>query len=163
MTAILGAGVVGAGVFGGHHAARYAELAGVALAAVLDTHPDRALALAERHGGEAFDDLGAFLAAVDVVSVASPAVSHGRVALAALRAGKCVYVEKPIATTLEDADAIVAEAAGRGLVAACGFLERAAFQAIGLLDAPRPPVRLEAARLGPPSARNLDVSVVLDL
>ena len=72
-------------------------------------------------------------------------------------------MEKPIATTLEDADSIVAEGARRGLTVACGFLERAAFAAMGLFDIPRPPRRMEAARLGPASPRNLDVSVVLDL
>jgi predicted dehydrogenase len=163
MARILRAGVIGAGVFGGYHAAKYAEFAGVRLAAVTDTHPDRAQNLAERFGAHAFNGLPEFFEAVDVVSVASPAVAHAAQALAALRAGKHVYVEKPIATSLEDADAIIAAARERHLVAACGFLERAAFKVIGLFDIPRAPLRLEAKRLGPPGRRNLDVSVVLDL
>ena len=163
MTSVLRAGVVGAGVFGGYHADKYAELDGVVLSAVLDTHPERAAALAARHGGQAFSDMAAFLDAADVVSVASPAVSHARVTLAALRAGKHVYVEKPIATSLEDADAILGEASRRGLHVACGFLERAAFRAMGLFEIPEPPRRLEAVRCGPASPRNLDVSVVMDL
>jgi predicted dehydrogenase len=163
MTSITRAGVVGAGVFGGYHAAKYAELADVTLTAVLDPHPDRAQALAERHGARAFTDLALFLEAVDVVSIAAPAVQHGRLALSVLRAGKPVYVEKPLAVTLEDADAIAAEADRRGLVVACGFLERAAFAAMRLFEIPHAPLRLECARLGPPSPRNLDVSVVMDL
>ena len=83
--------------------------------------------------------------------------------MAALRAGAAIYVEKPLATDLETADRIAAEAAGRGLVVACGFLERAAARALGLFDLPRPPLRIEARRFGLPSPRNLDVSVVLDL
>jgi predicted dehydrogenase len=163
MAQVLRAGVIGAGVFGGHHAAKYAQLPDVRLTAVTDTHPDRAQALAERFGADHFGSLPEFLEAVDVVSIASPAVAHAMQALAALRAGKHVYVEKPIAISLEDADAIIAAAHEGGLVAACGFLERAAFKVIGLFDAPSAPIRLEARRLGSPARRNLDVSVVLDL
>lgn len=163
MTAILRAGVIGAGVFGGYHAEKYAELVGVVLEGVYDPHPERALAITERCGGRAFADLAELLADVDVVSVASPAVWHARGALAAIEAGRHVYVEKPIATVMADADALVAAAARRGLVAACGFLERAAFQAMGLFDIAEAPVALEATRLGRPSPRNLDVSVALDL
>jgi predicted dehydrogenase len=164
MTSDLRAGVIGAGVFGGYHADKYAELPGVRLAAVLDPHhPARAGAIAERHGGHAVDDLESLLAAVDVVSIASPASAHAPAAIAALKAGKPVYVEKPLATSLEDADAILAEAAARGLTVACGFLERSAFKVMGLFDIPEAPRLLEAVRLGPPSPRNLDVSVVIDL
>jgi len=163
MTSPLRAGVIGAGVFGGFHAAKYAEFSNVALTAVLDPHPERARALAERFGCRACASLEEFLKDVDVVSVAAPASAHGALALAALRGGKHVYVEKPIATSLEDADTIAAEAFARGLVAACGFLERAAFAAMGLFDVPRAPLRIEAVRLGPPSPRSLDVSVVIDL
>jgi predicted dehydrogenase len=163
MFSTLRAGVIGAGVFGGYHAAKYAGSAGVDLTAVLDPHPERSEGLAERCGGHAFASLEEFLAAVDVVSIATPAIHHGRLALAALRAGKHVYVEKPVAVDPEEADAIVAEARGRGLIAACGFLERAAFAALGLYAIPHPPLRMESVRLGPASPRNLDVSVVLDL
>lgn len=163
MTSTLRAGVIGAGVFGGYHAAKYAELPNVTLTAVLDPHPDRAQGLADRFGGRACADLTSFLAAVDVVSIATPAVHHGRLALAVLRAGKPTYVEKPIAVTPEEADAIVVEARARNLRVACGFLERAAFAAMGVYAIPQPPLRMECARLGPPSPRNLDVSVVIDL
>lgn len=163
MSRVLRAGVIGAGVFGGYHAAKYAEFDGTELAAVLDPHPERAAALAAKQGGTPFADIQDFLAAVDIVSIAAPAVRHGALALAALRAGKPVYVEKPIATSLEDADAIIAEAISRDLVVAVGFLERAAFAAMKLFEIPHAPLRMECARLGPPSPRNLDVSVVVDL
>ena len=163
MTSSLRAGVVGAGVFGGYHAAKWAAFDGVVLTAVHDSHPDRAQALASQHGAVAPREAAAFLDLVDVVSIASPAATHAGWALAALRAGKPVYVEKPLATDLEAADAIVAEGRRRGLVVGCGFLERAAFRALGLLATPEPPLRLEATRLGVASTRNLDVSVILDL
>ena len=163
MVGILRAGVIGAGVFGGYHAGQYDRLPGVALAGVYDPDPAAARALAERHGVAAFATEADLIAASDIVSVASPAVFHAASALAALRAGRPVYVEKPLATDLDAADAIIAEASRRGLVAACGFLERAGFKAMGLFDIPEAPRSLEAVRLGTPSPRNLDVSVVLDL
>ena len=163
MAETLRAGVIGAGVFGGYHAAKWAHFADTRLAAVFDPHPERAAAVAERYGARAFADLPEFLDAVDLVSITSPAVSHGARALQVLRAGKPVYIEKPVAVTLGDADAIVAEAARRGLVVACGFSERVAIEAIGLVGVTQRPGLIEATRLGAPSPRNQDVSVVLDL
>jgi len=157
------AGVIGAGVFGGYHAEKWAAFEGVRLAAVLDPDTQRAAGLAERHGAAAFSSGEEFLEAVDIVSIASPADTHAAWALAALAAGKPVYVEKPLATELDAADAIAAAAGRQGLVVACGFLERVVLEASGLAAAPERPLRLEAVRRGKPSPRNLDVSVVLDL
>lgn len=163
MTDPLRAGVVGAGVFGGHHARKYASLPGVRLAAVLDPHEERSEALAGPLGGKIFDELEPFLEAVDVVTVAAPARAHARVAQAALERGKHVYVEKPLADDLADARRLVHTARDSDLVLACGHQERAIFRAIGLLDLPERPLRLESVRRGTPSDRNLDVSCVLDL
>ncbi|MFA5599895.1 MAG: Gfo/Idh/MocA family oxidoreductase [Phenylobacterium sp.] len=163
MSATLRGGVIGAGVFGGHHARKYASLPGTRLIAVYDADLGRAEALAGPLGGQAFADLDAFLATVDVVTVASPATFHAAQALAALRAGKPVYVEKPIGVALGEADEIIAEADRRGLVVAIGHQQRVVFQAMGLFDIPEQPLSLEAVRHGPPSERSLDVSVVLDL
>jgi predicted dehydrogenase len=163
MAKTVRAGVIGAGVFGGYHAQKWAAMEGARLTAVFDTHSERAAALAARVGGEAFDDIAAFLEAVDAVSIASPAVSHGARALQALEAGKPVYVEKPLAVTLDEADAIEAEAARRGLIVACGFAERVAIEATGLYRCRETPRMIEATRFGVASPRNQDVSVVLDL
>lgn len=159
----LRGGVIGAGVFGGHHARKYAGLDGVDLTAIYDPHLDRAQALAGPLGARAADSLEAFFDQVDVVTVASPAAHHGVQAVAALRAGKPVYVEKPVAITLETADAVAAAAAAAGLVCAVGHQERVLFQVMGLFDIPEQPLSLEAARLGPPSGRGTDVSAILDL
>ncbi|HYG26258.1 MAG TPA: Gfo/Idh/MocA family oxidoreductase [Caulobacteraceae bacterium] len=152
------AGVVGAGVFGGFHAKKYGELDGVEFVGVFDVDQDRAAAL-----GRAFPDLASMLAEVDVVTIATPAIHHADAALAALRAGKPVYLEKPIAVTLEDADRIIGEASRRSLPVGVGHQERVVFQAIGLFDVTQKPLRLEAVRRGTPSPRSQDVSVVLDL
>ena len=159
----LRGGVIGAGVFGGYHANQYAKLPGVTLAAVLDTHPERAAAVAGPLGGRGFTDMAQFLAAVDVVTVASPATFHAEHALAALAAGKSVYIEKPISTSVADGERVRAAAAAKGLVVACGHQERVQSRAMGLLSIPQQPLRLEALRHGPPSDRSRDVSAILDL
>ena len=163
MAESLRGGVIGAGVFGGYHARQYATLPGVVLSGVFDPHSDRAAAVAVPLKGRAFRDLSEFLEAVDVVTIASPATHHAEQALAAIAAGKPVYVEKPIATSVADGEKVRAAAAAKGLVVACGHQERVGFRAMGLLDIPEQPLRLEALRHGPPSDRSRDVSAVLDL
>lgn len=159
----LRAGVIGAGVFGGYHAKQYAGRADVILSGVFDVDHTRAEVLVRPLGAPVQPSLEALIAASDVISVASPAMAHAGQALAALAAGKPVYVEKPLAADLQEADRIVAAAAKGGLVAASGHLERAVFRDMGLFDIPERPLRLEAVRNGTRSPRSLDVSVVLDL
>jgi predicted dehydrogenase len=163
MTETLRGGVIGAGVFGGYHARQYARLPGVSFSGVYDVHPDRAAKVAMPLGGRAFADLEEFLAAVDVVTVASPATHHAEQALAAIAAGKHVYVEKPIGIAVAEAEKVRAAAAAKRLVVACGHQERVVFRAMGLLDVLEQPLLLEALRHGPPSDRSRDVSAVLDL
>jgi predicted dehydrogenase len=159
----LKCGVAGAGVFGGYHAQQYAKLNGARLSAVYDLHLERARMMAEPFGGAAFDDLPAFLDAIDLVSITSPATTHAATASAALKAGRHAYVEKPLATSIEDAEALLNLAGDKHLVLAVGHQERMVFKAMGLLDAPEPPLYLESVRKGVWSPRNGDVSCVLDL
>ena len=163
MTQMLLAGVVGAGVFGSYHARKYAELDGVTLAGVYDPDAARAGALAGDLGVESYHDLAALLSAVHVVSVACPAARHAEVAERALAAGRHVYVEKPLATDLAAGDRLVRHAADRRLTLACGHQERVVFAAMGLLGAPETPREIRSVRRGTPTARNRDVSCVLDL
>lgn len=165
---VLRAGVAGAGVFGGYHANKYkeAEAAGrVRFVGIYDLDKARAEAAAEKLGVKAFggDEFEAFLAELDVITVAVPAFAHAEVALKALAAGVHTYVEKPLAITVESGEAMVAMAAEKGVMLACGHQERAVFEAMGLYAVPERPLRLESVRNGTVSTRNLDVSVVLDL
>ena len=160
---MLKAGVVGAGVFGGHHARQYAALEGVTLKGMYDPDVTRAATLAESLGVSAFESLEALFEGLDVVTVASPAATHAGAALAALSAGLSVYIEKPLATSLEDADKLVSLAASKGLVLACGHQERVVSKAMGLLNIPERPTFLEAVRRAPGPSRIVDVSCVLDL
>ena len=155
--------MVGAGVFGGHHARQYAALDGVQLIGVYDPDIERAETLAATLGAQAFDDLGAMLREIEVLTIASPAATHREVGVAALNAGLHIYVEKPLATSLDDADKLVSLAAAKGLVLACGHQERVVSVAMGLIGLPETPIFLEAIRRQPGPSRITDVSCVLDL
>jgi len=157
------AGVIGAGVFGGHHARKYQADERVTLAGVYDVDGARAEALARDLGVAAFADPGALFAASDVITVASPPVTHAGAARAALEAGKHVLVEKPLAVEVADGEMLVALAAKHNVTLACGHQERLVFDAMGLLSAPERPTRIECVRAGPWSGRSADVSVTLDL
>lgn len=159
----LKAGVAGAGVFGGHHARKYAGSPDVELAGVYDRGTGRALKLADDLGVPGYVDLNAFLDEVDVLTIAAPAQAHFRLAAAALDAGVHVYCEKPLAVSLEHAATLTRRASEAGLVLACGHQERAVFAAMGLFSVPERPTRIEAVRRNTFSGRNMDVSVVLDL
>jgi predicted dehydrogenase len=163
MTQLLRAGVVGAGVFGTFHARKYASLPDVQLAAVFDPDGARAQALARELDSHAYIEFEPFLAACDVITIASPAFTHAEIALPALEAGRHLYVEKPIAVGVEAARAMVMLARRAGRVLAVGHQEREVFAAMGLFSTPERPRRLEAVRNGPFNGRCRDVSAVLDL
>ncbi len=159
----LRAGVVGAGVFGRHHASKYARLDGVKLTGFAD--PDAQA----RRGAEAHFHVPAtadwrnLLGRVDVVSVCSPARTHAAIVRAFLEEGAHVLVEKPIATDVEEAEELIALAEANDRVLTVGHQERFVFARAGLLDYEDAPLAIDCVRTGPWTGRGTDVSVVLDL
>jgi predicted dehydrogenase len=156
-------GVVGVGALGQHHARVYAALPGARLAGVYDIDPARAAEVVGRHGGRVFEHLRGLLDEVDAVSVAVPTVDHHRVARVLLEAGKDVLVEKPMTTTIAEAEDLIRVAAERKAVLQVGHIER--FNpAVDVLKATvSRPRFIEVHRLGSFSPRSLDIDVVLDL
>ncbi|HUP22958.1 MAG TPA: Gfo/Idh/MocA family oxidoreductase [Thermoanaerobaculia bacterium] len=157
----LRAGVIGTGALGRHHVRILSELDGVELVGVCDARPEIAAELAARHETRVFGEAGELLRALDAVVLAVPTRDHAALACQALAAGVHVLVEKPMATTLEEADRMVAAAGG--LVLAVGHVE---FHnpAVQRLLSTAPAARfLEIERLSTFSPRSLDVDVLLDL
>lgn len=163
MERMLKTGVVGAGVFGGFHAGKHAASSRANFTGIWDIDADRAGALADRYGARSFSSLEALLSAVDAVTIATPAPSHFEIAREALAAGRHVYVEKPLAMTVEEADILIALAERKSLVLQVGHQERFVLAAMGAPRQGAAPRRLEFSRCGPPSGRGEDVSVVFDL
>lgn len=162
----LRVGVVGAGVFGGHHAAKFASLAGAELVGVFDPKRAASEAVVARVGrGEVFESFDALAGACDALVIASPAVTHAKLTRRALELGKHALVEKPLALDGAEARALAQLAVEHGLILQVGHQERLVFAAMGLLAIPERPVRIEAIRMAPrsPEGRCEDVSVVFDL
>lgn len=109
-------GLIGCGRVAPRHAQSIKQLRETSLVATADIRFDRAQRFAEEYGAEAYQDYRDLLARsdIDAVSICVPSGLHAQVALDALRAGKHVLVEKPIALTLEDADRMIAEARQQG-------------------------------------------------
>jgi myo-inositol 2-dehydrogenase / D-chiro-inositol 1-dehydrogenase len=125
---VLRAGIVGAGWIGQQHAETLARRDDISVAAVCDLDAGRAAAVAADSGAEVFADWRQMLetAALDAVWVCTPPRAHAGPAITALDLGLPLYLEKPIARSLDDARAIVAAAARSGAVCAVGYQWHAA-------------------------------------
>jgi predicted dehydrogenase len=165
----LAVAVVGAGAFGRNHARVYHELQkrgdAVSLAAIVDTDTARAQGLAAQFGARACRSVGELLDAVrvDAASVAVPTVHHRDVAKALLQAGVNVLIEKPLASTLEEADDLICAAREANRIAQVGHLERFNPAVAATVPLVTQPMFFEVHRLSPFGSRALDVDVVLDL
>jgi predicted dehydrogenase len=159
----LRAGVIGAGVFGGHHARKYQADDRVELIGIYDLDAERTEVLAEDLSVRAFDNMDNMLDVLDLVTIASPPATHASAAAAALEYGKHVLIEKPIATSVGEAEVLIMVADLNKRVLACGHQERLVFEAMGLFAASERPLLIESVREGPWSGRSADVSVSLDL
>lgn len=163
----LKAAVIGAGVFGHHHATKYKALgqqgAEVELFAIADPSADSRAKAKAHYGCKLVADWRELLGKVDLVSVCSPAITHAEIVRAFLNAGAHVLVEKPIATTAEEAAELVALSRATGKVLTVGHQERFVFARTGLLDIGETPQEITCWRQGPWTGRGDDVSVVLDL
>ena len=119
--------IVGAGFMGSAHAANYASLSErVRVKTVCGRSPERAARVAETVGAVSDADLDAVLAdpEIDAVDICVPTPAHRDVAERAFAAGKHVFLEKPLALTIEDAEAIVAAAERSGTIFMVGLVLR---------------------------------------
>ena len=164
MSAALRIAVVGVGHLGQHHARLLASMDGVQLVGIVDTKPGRAGEIASKLGVPSFTHFGELpLDGLDAVTIAVPTVSHLDVALRLIDAGVSVLVEKPLSSSLDDADKMIESAARRGVVLAAGHTERfnpAVVAALPLVSNPR---FIEVHRLGTFPERSLDIDVIFDL
>ena len=163
MAATTRVGVIGAGGLGQHHVRIMGELDEAQLVGFYEARPERAAEIAQALGARGFASLEELLAEVDAVTIVVPTPAHYEVAKAALERGVHVLVEKPITTTLAQADELLALAKKKGALVQIGHVERfnrAIRAAIPYVDSPK---FIESDRLAPFNPRGSDVAVVLDL
>jgi predicted dehydrogenase len=156
--------VVGAGEFGKNHARVWCELGGVELVGIVDTDGERARQLAAEFGTEAIPRLDMLRRErVDAASLAVPTSEHARLGCHLLEAGLDVLVEKPMATSLSEADQLMAAAARSGLILQVGHVERFNPAVVAVQKIVTRPLFFEVHRLGIFTPRSLDVDVIYDV
>ena len=163
MSARLPVGVIGVGALGQHHARHLAHLDEVQLVGVYDADEGRAETIAGGLGTIAYGDMDALLREIEAVTIAVPTQAHAEIGLRALGHGVPVLMEKPLASTLTEADELITAAQRQGVQLQVGHIERynRALRAAEMyLDGPR---YIESLRLAPFQPRGTDVAVVLDL
>lgn len=159
----LRVGVVGVGYLGKFHAEKYALMDDVDLVGVVDTNMPHAEYVAEKVNTKAYSDHEDLLGKVDAVSIVVPTPAHYAIAKDFLENDVDILIEKPMTTTLAEADELIRFSKSRGLIIQVGHLERFNPAVVALQDIVKKPMFIESHRLSIYKDRCTDVSVVLDL
>ncbi|MDY0390608.1 Gfo/Idh/MocA family protein [Desulfobulbus oligotrophicus] len=163
MDTIIKVGVIGVGYLGRFHAQKYAAMEGVELIGVADTDGGRAALVADECGTRPFTDYRALLPLVDAVSIVVPTTLHHQVGKVCLQAGIDVMMEKPITTTVAEADDLIRIARAGERILQVGHLERFNPAVMAMQPLLTHPLFIEAHRIAVFKERGTDVDVVLDL
>ncbi len=156
-------GVWGVGVWGEKHARVYGMIPEAELVGVYDRSREKAQQVVAQFGGRVFDTPEALLAECEAVSVAVPTVHHLEAAQQALAAGCHVLVEKPMAVTVAECDAMIAAAEKANRTLQVGQVERFNPALLAAKPFVRGPKFIEAHRMAAFQPRSLDIDVVGDL
>ena len=159
----LKVGVLGAGHLGKIHLRLLNQSEKYELVGFYDENQDYAEKIASEFGYKRFDTIAKLIHAVDVIDIVTPTLSHYKCARVAIKSGKHVFIEKPISTTVEEAEEIIALAKEHNVKGQVGHVERfnPAFKAVK--DKIENPMFIETHRLAEFNPRGTDVPVVLDL
>jgi len=157
------AGVIGVGAIGKNHARIYSEIDSADLVAVFDSDTDAAKEIVNLYGGVLAGSIEEFSRLVDVVSVATPTNTHRSIGESLLERGKHLLIEKPIADSASDAQALVNLAAEMNCVLQVGHIERFNPVLGEIEERLKDPRFIEVHRLSPFPNRSMDIGVVLDL
>ncbi|MEW5675751.1 Gfo/Idh/MocA family oxidoreductase [Flavobacterium enshiense] len=160
---MLKVGVLGAGHLGKIHLRLLQQSEKYELVGFYDENQEYAEKIAKEFGYQRFDTIAKLIHAVDVIDIVTPTLSHYKCAKVAIKSGKHVFIEKPISTTVEEAEEIIALAKEYTVKGQVGHVERfnPAFKAVK--DKIENPMFIETHRLAEFNPRGTDVPVVLDL
>jgi len=156
-------GVVGTGYLGKFHAEKYTRMDDVDLVGIADINKSQAEKIAKQYSVKAYTSHKDILDKVDAVSIVVPTPAHYKVSKDFLEHDVDVLIEKPMTTTLKEADKLIRLSEARGLIIQVGHLERFNPAVIALRDYVKKPMFIESHRLSTYKERATDVSVVLDL
>lgn len=156
-------GILGAGHLGRIHVQQALQVPELEVVGIHDPHPEKCEALKAEFGVQVFANPEALTAGCDIIDVVTPTVAHHACASAAIRAGKHVFIEKPVTTTLEEAHELLELAERFGRKVQVGHVERFNPALQAALPSFCDPMFIESHRLAQFNPRGTDVSVVLDL
>ncbi|MBK7434425.1 MAG: Gfo/Idh/MocA family oxidoreductase [Chitinophagaceae bacterium] len=160
---MLKIGVIGAGHLGKFHLNNWAAIAGVQLVGFCDTDDANAAAVSEKYQLKRYTDAGALMDDCDAVDIVAPTSAHFKLCEAAIKKGKHVFVEKPLANTMDEARELVKLAKEANIKFQVGHVERFNPAFLALKDQVIQPMFIEVHRLSQFNPRGTDVSVILDL
>ena len=155
-------GVIGVGHLGQHHVKHFLGLKYANLIGIHDSNIDRAKAISEKFGIPFFNNLKNLINKIDAVSIVTPTENHAEMAEYCIKRNKHVFIEKPITTTIEEANKILKLAEDRSIIIQVGHIERLNPGLVALQKYKIKPKFIEIQRLAPYTTRGTDVPVVLD-
>lgn len=156
-------GVLGAGHLGKFHLNNWLEIDGVTLVGFYDPNEENAQAIIEKYKLPRFDTAQALIAECDAVDIVAPTTAHYDLCQMAITQGKHVFVEKPLANTMDEARQIVKLAEEANIKFQVGHVERFNPAFLALKNHSLEPMFIEVHRLAQFNPRGTDVSVILDL
>ena len=162
-TYMLKVGIFGVGHLGKFHISNWKEIEGVKIIGFFDPNNDNANEVINTHGLKRFSDEEKLIEACDIIDVITPTDLHYEVCMMAIRKGKHVFVEKPLAHTLQEGKDLVNMVREAGVKMQVGHVERFNPAYLALKELNLNPMFIEVHRLAQFNPRGTEVSVILDL
>lgn len=156
-------GILGVGHLGKFHLNNWVEIEGVEMVGFYDPNDEIANAVIEKYGLQRFADANQLIQACDAVDIVAPTTAHFNLCQSAITKGKHVFVEKPLANTMEEARQLVNLAREANIKFQVGHVERFNPAFLALKNYSLDPMFIEVHRLAQFNPRGTDVSVILDL
>lgn len=160
---MLKIGVFGAGHLGKIHLTQWKEVSGIELTGFYDPDDEKAAAVAAELGITRYTDIDKLIADTDALDIVSTTITHYEIAKKCLLTGKHIFIEKPLAQSLEEAQELVHLVKEANVKCQVGHVERYNPAYLALEEQQLQPMFIEAHRLAQFNPRGTDVSVILDL
>lgn len=160
---MLKVGVFGVGHLGKFHLNNWKEIEGVKLVGFFDPNNENAKAVSEQYGLKRYMDEDKLMDACDIIDIIAPTDHHFAICMQAIRKGKHVFVEKPLAHTIQEGRDIVNMVREANIKLQVGHVERFNPAYLAIKDMPLNPMFIEVHRLAQFNPRGTEVSVILDL
>lgn len=156
-------GVIGVGHLGVHHASHLTKIKNANFVGLFDSDTQRAEEISKKLNTKSFDSIDSLLENVEALSIVTPTPTHRSVAEKCIKRGKHVFIEKPITSSVDDAEYLIELAKKHSTIIQVGHIERFNPALLALSNLEIEPKYIEVHRMAPFTSRGTDVPVVLDL